>query len=1169
MARKLEAVLDLDSRGFTIGLKSAGAQIASFSGTLNSLNVNIGNTSRQMASMERSLRGPLQTVRDWTVILGEAREAFGFLREMTVGWVGEMVMAGAETQRFTQMLKGMSAGITEAERLNDVKKSMGELRTLAQTTPFDLKSLGDSFLKLKSAGIDPLDGSLKALVDGVAAFGGTSDTLHRASIAIQQMAGKGVISMEELRQQLGEAVPTAMKAMAAGMNMSVQELTQKVSNGQVMATNALKKMSAQFEASFGGSALRMMNTFSGQLEILKTNWQLFQAAVVGMDVSNGAATPGGLLDTLTDKLKEINAWLSSTNGQQFAQSVGSSILQVVNALQSLIEWVVKYREELKTVGEMAALVFGSRLMIVGIASTIAKIGSAITAFNAWRAAAAAVATAQATAATATVAAGTAAAGTTVAVTGLGAAMTALGELISVAAGPAGWIALLVVGLGVAANRMGLLASKTQAAADAQQRLKEGRSSIDDVKFLDARINQIQNDSTFQWVRNADGSAKPKDKYWSVAQGAELKRTQGMADELQSLIADKAKIIGNAQVSVYEKAWNSLDKRTDASLEGFQKRANATVSAAQDKLNSLKNPTQADKNAFGKTRSDAQNQMYRQEIGTLEDKNKAYEILIAKYQKEGKTNLISGLQTRIKTTNTQIAELKSNLTNLTMADSLDQGLTGGKKKGKDPVGNEMLTEYKSLSAQIAKIEAQLKGLGDDEAEANAKIAAAGVKRSQVTKAEVDALARKKDYLDVVLKAHNKAEEQIKSIDTAFETLEMNAKQTGDAFQDAMSWLTTGATAAQKSLDRLNQKWDNSLEPLKKAKKAAEDYVAVLQRAPVPNADAIAQAQRAVQEATDKLSQAQIEAIDAAKKENAAKSLEELHSISDEADAWSAALRGQDAEREFNHQKEMQRFEATKAAIMAVSGVSAEVTARLAQTEQELLRKQRFENLGAIGTQLQGMSDWMGNIKDLGAHALDGFVDALAGGSRSMKQFAKDMIKQLAMIILKALLAKIILSALGLGGGGSLGSSSNFASNGNFASSFGGGQGINTNTSFNFGAHHKGGIAGFPSMYRNVDPSVFIGASKFHTGRMPKLMSGEVPAILKEDEGVFTKEQMAALGRGGQVQPPKTTINFINNSGHVLDAEQQDARFDGRDYVIDLVVDALNKPGRMRDSVKGIR
>ena len=41
-----------------------------------------------------------------------------------------------------------------------------------------------------------------------AQFGGDSEIpLKRAAIAIQQMSGKGVISMEELRQQLGEAVP--------------------------------------------------------------------------------------------------------------------------------------------------------------------------------------------------------------------------------------------------------------------------------------------------------------------------------------------------------------------------------------------------------------------------------------------------------------------------------------------------------------------------------------------------------------------------------------------------------------------------------------------------------------------------------------------------------------------------------------------------------------------------------------------------------------------------------------------------------------------------------------------------------------------------------------------------------------------------------------------------
>jgi phage tail tape-measure protein len=56
----------------------------------------------------------------------------------------------------------------------------------------------------KATAIDPMKGSLDALVDGIAAVGGTDEQLGRAALAISQMSGKGVIQMEELRQQLGD-----------------------------------------------------------------------------------------------------------------------------------------------------------------------------------------------------------------------------------------------------------------------------------------------------------------------------------------------------------------------------------------------------------------------------------------------------------------------------------------------------------------------------------------------------------------------------------------------------------------------------------------------------------------------------------------------------------------------------------------------------------------------------------------------------------------------------------------------------------------------------------------------------------------------------------------------------------------------------------------------------
>lgn len=59
-----------------------------------------------------------------------------------------------------------------------------------------------------------------------------------------------------------------------------------------------------------------------------------------------------------------------------------------------------------------------------------------------------------------------------------------------------------------------------------------------------------------------------------------------------------------------------------------------------------------------------------------------------------------------------------------------------------------------------------------------------------------------------------------------------------------------------------------------------------------------------------------------------------------------------------------------------------------------------------------------------------------------------------------------------------------------------------------AFHKGRAPGENSPYRIVPSDAFIGARRFHSGSAGK----EVPAILRDDEWVFTPEQVRALARG---------------------------------------------------------
>ncbi|MDP1153824.1 tape measure protein, partial [Klebsiella pneumoniae] len=81
-------------------------------------------------------------------------------------------------------------------------------------------------------------------------------------------------SMEELRQQLGDAVPTSMKAMADAGGITMGELTKAVSSGTVESKQALSLMFVLFSAENENAAKDMMQTYTGPMAQLQTSFTL-------------------------------------------------------------------------------------------------------------------------------------------------------------------------------------------------------------------------------------------------------------------------------------------------------------------------------------------------------------------------------------------------------------------------------------------------------------------------------------------------------------------------------------------------------------------------------------------------------------------------------------------------------------------------------------------------------------------------------------------------------------------------------------------------------------------------------------------------------------------------------------------------------------------------------
>lgn len=210
--------------------------------------------------------------------------------------------------------------------------AFNDLLTLATQAPFSLDALSDSFTRLKVSGMEPMDGTLKSITDAVAAFGGTSDDLKFATLAIQQMSAKGVVSMEELRRQLAERIPSAVQDMAKGLGLTYDELVSKVSSGQQNSSEAIEAMLSVFDTKYAGSGEKLMSSFDG--------------AIRGMGIQRDKLfkefADEGIWDSLIESIRDVTEVMDDVSiDPQFKEDLRTS--------SELLSKMVHYATELALV----------------------------------------------------------------------------------------------------------------------------------------------------------------------------------------------------------------------------------------------------------------------------------------------------------------------------------------------------------------------------------------------------------------------------------------------------------------------------------------------------------------------------------------------------------------------------------------------------------------------------------------------------------------------------------------------------------------------------------------------------------------------------------------------------------------------------------------------------
>jgi len=118
------------------------------------------------------------------------------------------------------------------------KEDLKEIQKSARETGYDMQALLDVFLRLQIAGRDLKD--LDVLAKTGRAFGLSAEELKLVGYAIEQIAGKGVLQLEELRQQLGERTPVATQLMSKELGFAnISQFYSAIEKGSISSKAAL------------------------------------------------------------------------------------------------------------------------------------------------------------------------------------------------------------------------------------------------------------------------------------------------------------------------------------------------------------------------------------------------------------------------------------------------------------------------------------------------------------------------------------------------------------------------------------------------------------------------------------------------------------------------------------------------------------------------------------------------------------------------------------------------------------------------------------------------------------------------------------------------------------------------------------------------------------------
>lgn len=269
-----------------------------------------GVALRDMASAATLTLGPLsgagsrllalsQIVTRSNALVAGATIGFSLMTYAIAKWttaaIENAIIMNTINQRLVAITGNQAAAALTLENLHKLADQTGiSFVNLAQNfSSFQASAQGTSLSAAEVANV------FRDISIAAAQFHLSAEQTDSVFLALEQMLSKGVVSMQELRQQLGNALPGAFSIMAQAMGVTTQKLNELVQTGALASDVAVPKFAKALREAVGADVNTRVDT------LISAQGRLTNAINENLTVFDRVTSASSLYKTVLEGLTHV------------------------------------------------------------------------------------------------------------------------------------------------------------------------------------------------------------------------------------------------------------------------------------------------------------------------------------------------------------------------------------------------------------------------------------------------------------------------------------------------------------------------------------------------------------------------------------------------------------------------------------------------------------------------------------------------------------------------------------------------------------------------------------------------------------------------------------------------------------------------------------------------